>query len=143
MKTGNGNVDAVDLSQFEFRAKNRCCNGSAIRSTLEFMYDIFSIVISILDVITDIIVLVEYYIEDKMAFFYASLAVLILAQLAYTMAFWWKFVNSFRSAGSALMYCCCLLPFAPILSFAFFFTSNKEKRVYQFLGMNIYHIERQ
>ena len=47
------------------------------------IYDIFTAVVSVLDVITDIMVLVEFYILGRMEFFYASLTILIVAQIAY------------------------------------------------------------
>ena len=84
-----------------------------------------------MDVITDILVLIEFYIDGKMVFFYSSLMILIVAQFAYTLAFWYKFINSYNGDGGAVIGCCVLLPFAPILSFAFYFTENENKPLYK------------
>ena len=55
-----------------------CCN---------LIYDILTILISIADVTTDIIVLIGFYNSDRMTFFTISLIILILAQCSYSMAF--------------------------------------------------------
>ena len=82
---------------------------------INILYDIFTAVISLLDVITDLMVLVEFYILGRMEFFYASLIILIVAQIAYCIAFWFKFEGSYDSFYGAVAAFCCLLPFAPIL----------------------------
>eukprot|EP01084_Bolivina_argentea_P124236 220152_1 len=64
-------------------------------------------------------------------FFYCSLTILLIAQFSYTIAFWWRFKEAPGGDGGAVLACCCLLPFAPILSFAFYFTENKNAPLYQ------------
>ena len=54
-------------------------------------YDILTIFISIADVVTDIIVLIDFYNKERMVFFCISLAILILAQCSYSWAFTMKF----------------------------------------------------
>eukprot|EP01083_Nonionella_stella_P053229 140877_1 len=54
-----------------------CCN---------IGYDVLTICISIADVTTDIIVLIDFYNKDRMTFFAISLIILILAQCAYAIA---------------------------------------------------------
>ena len=105
------------------------CGGMATAKALASVYDIFTALISLLDVITDIMVLVEFFILERMAFFYASLTILIVAQFAYCIVFWWKFKKSFSTYALASLGFCCMLPFAPILSFAFFFTENDNTRL--------------
>ena len=96
---------------------------------LASIYDIFSALVSLLDVITDIMVLVEFYILGRMAFFYTSLMILIVTQFAYCIIFWCKFRKSFPSCALSSIGFCCMLPFAPILLFAFFFTGNDNARL--------------
>ena len=57
------------------------------RKCLNMSYDLLTILISIADVATDIIVLIDFYNKDRMVFFGISLAILILAQCAYSIAF--------------------------------------------------------
>ena len=59
-------------------------------------YDILTILISIADVATDIIVLIDWYNKERMAFFFISLSILILAQCAYSIAFALKSVHPFE-----------------------------------------------
>eukprot|EP01083_Nonionella_stella_P126339 382370_1 len=128
----NGSGD-LELEQFDFKRKRTYCQGEFIQHALEIAYDIFTVIISLLDVITDVMVLIHFYSTNRMTFFYISLTILIIAQLAYVMAFWWKFTGStFNSASSALCACICLLPLSPILSYAFYFTSNDSTALYKF-----------
>ena len=59
------------------KVTKKCCNMS---------YDLLTILISIADVTTDIIVLIDFYNKDRMVFFGISLAILILAQCSYSIA---------------------------------------------------------
>mmetsp|Transcript_58123 Transcript_58123/g.96366 ORF Transcript_58123/g.96366 Transcript_58123/m.96366 type:complete len:642 (-) Transcript_58123:108-2033(-) len=103
------------------------------KKILNIVYDVFTAIISLLDVITDLLVMYEFYVQGRMAFFYASLVILIVAQFAYCIAFWFKFEQYFDSFGHAAASFCCLLPFAPFLSFAFYFTADNSSCLYQFL----------
>ena len=109
------------------------CGGMATAKALASVYDIFTALVSLLDVITDIMVLVEFYILGRMAFFYASLTILIVAQFAYCIVFWWKFRRSFSTYALGSLGFCCMIPFAPILSFAFFFTEHDDTRLFKCL----------
>eukprot|EP01083_Nonionella_stella_P272207 922883_1 len=122
------------LEQFDFKRKNNCWQGEITQKILEITYDIFTVVVSLLDVITDILVLIHFYTSGRMIFFYISLTILIVAQLAYSMAFWWKFeeTGSYGGPGSALFACCCLLPLSPVLSYAFYFTSDESSPLFKF-----------
>ena len=54
-------------------------------------YDVLTIFISIADVVTDVIVLIDFYNKDRMAFFIISIIILILAQCSYSIAFGARF----------------------------------------------------
>eukprot|EP01084_Bolivina_argentea_P064369 117405_1 len=101
------------------------CGAMTTAKILAYVYDIFTAIVSLLDVITDIIVLVEFYILGRMPFFYASLTILIIAQLAYCIAFWCKLKKSIDSYVIAGI--------GQILSFAFFFTENDNTRLSKYL----------
>ena len=47
-------------------------------------YDVLTIIISMADVATDIVVLVDFYNKERTAFFGISLAILIMAQCSYS-----------------------------------------------------------
>ena len=50
-------------------------------------FDILTIIISFADVVTDIIVLYEWYINKQWQYFYTSLTILILANISYYIMF--------------------------------------------------------
>ena len=74
-------------------------------------YDVLTIFISIADVVTDIIVLIDFYNQDRMTFFWLSLSILILAQCSYSLACGTRF-NTIDTCGwSAVWLFFCCLPF--------------------------------
>ena len=99
-----------------FRGKLFGCNkllpimSSNLVSTLcNIGYDILTILISIADVATDIIVLIDFYNKERMAFFWISFSILILAQCSYSIACGARFntLGSWEWGGVAA-FCCCL-----------------------------------
>eukprot|EP01084_Bolivina_argentea_P172757 299223_1 len=104
-----------------------------VRKCLSILYDILTAIVSILDFITDLLVLLQYRNEGKMSFFYASLIILIIAQLSYSMAFWFRFNSSFDSVAVVLIVFCCTLLISPALSFVFYMVGNDDSRLYQYL----------
>merc|ERR1719295_2122286 len=54
-------------------------------------YDLLAQIINILDVVTDLIVCIEFYHKDRMVFFGISVSILSLAHIAYVMAFMIKY----------------------------------------------------
>ena len=51
------------------------------------IYGYFAIFISLLDLTTDILVLIEFYAAERTTFFVISLSILIIAQISYVVAF--------------------------------------------------------
>eukprot|EP01084_Bolivina_argentea_P217446 369174_1 len=90
-------------------------------------YDILTITISIADVATDIIVLIDFYNKERMIFFWISLSILILAQCAYSMAFSLKFeTEPSWDAFRACLCLLCLLPFGTFVAFCFYFNDRDD-----------------
>jgi len=104
------------------------------KRVINIIYDIFTAVISVLDVITDILVTLEFFRKGRTEFFIASLVILGVAQVAYAIAFWFKFDSAYESFGGAVAAFCCLLPFSPILSFAFYLTANEQTPLFKCLS---------
>ena len=100
-------------------AVTKCCNIS---------YDIMTILISIADVTTDVIVLMDFYNKDRMGFFGISLGILILAQCSYSIAFAIRFdtIYSWNECLAALAFCCCL-PFGTVVAFIMYFGSEEAE----------------
>ena len=89
-------------------------------------YDIFTIFISIADVLTDIIVLVNFYDEERWTFFALSLSILILAQCSYSIAFAFRFdtIDDWSLPAAFMAFCCCL-PFGSFVAFCIYFASDE------------------
>ena len=96
-----------------------CCN---------ITYDLLTVFISIADVTTDVIILIDFYNKDRMSFFGISLSILILAQCAYSIAFAIRFdtLYHWKEWKATLLFCCCL-PFGTFIAFIMYFGSEQSE----------------
>eukprot|EP01083_Nonionella_stella_P014134 39776_1 len=83
-----------------------------IAAIFSHFYDILTILISIADVTTDIMVLLSFYNPQKMTFFYISLVILIIAQIGYLIVFFLSFdvedfLESLFNKVCGCECCCC------------------------------------
>ena len=82
-----------------------------------------------MDLITDILVMTEYYTSNKREFFVISLVVVLFAQLSYCVAFVIKHTPPTETCASKFSIFLFSMPFAPIMSFIFFMTVKCKKSV--------------
>ena len=97
-----------------------------------FVFDVIAAIVSLLDLATDLIILVTWYQQERMVFFYISLSILILAQLSYVSIFYYNHGTWDRVCYSILSVL-CTLPFAPLLSFIFYLVSKNDSIVRKFI----------
>ena len=93
---------------------------------LSVLYDTVTVLISIADVVTDVVVLLSFYEQERTVFFVISLVTLCLAQCAYVTAFIWRY-DAFESITSGLVILCfplLLLPFGPLIPIVMFLTND-------------------
>eukprot|EP01083_Nonionella_stella_P114978 340433_1 len=83
---------------------------------IDISYDIITILISIADITTDVIVLISFYIQGRTTFFTISLIILVIAQMAYSVLFIVRY-NIFDSVYQTTVVFLVLLPFGSIVSF--------------------------
>eukprot|EP01084_Bolivina_argentea_P128008 226341_1 len=114
------------------KRNKKCCS---CETCFGKSYDILAVVISILDVSTDIIVCIEFYQKDRMIFFGISIAILMLALLAYDLAFVFRFSREYYPAPQICLMI-CLLPFSPCLPFVFYFTDSRDRHLSIFIENN-------
>ena len=88
-------------------------------------YDILTILISIADIVTDVIVLISFYNKERTAFFAISLVILIIAQICYSVLFIWRYKPQISDCSVILLFF-ALLPFGTIVSFLVYFTDDKD-----------------
>ena len=96
------------------------------------VFDIMAGIVSILDLTTDIIILISWKQQDRMTFFWISLSILILAQLSYVTLFYYNH-GTWDNLCHSFISLLCTLPFAPILSIIFYFVSDKDCKLHTFI----------
>ncbi|ETO08163.1 hypothetical protein RFI_29229 [Reticulomyxa filosa] len=108
----------------------------SVRGTI---YDITNAVIHIADLVTDLYILAQFHEKKRQKYFSWSLAILLLAQLAYCITF----VRNYCYRCTFLkkvMWLILLLPFAWLLPFIFHFFSNYQSsmaRYLHFFGLGV------
>eukprot|EP01083_Nonionella_stella_P173863 601023_1 len=100
---------------------------------LGWLYDVLAQSISILDVTTDIIVCVAFYQKERFIFFGISLAILILALIAYDVAFMAKYSNEYHLAPQIGLFL-SLLPISPFIPFIFYYVSDNDSQLASFMS---------
>ena len=99
---------------------------------VSIIYDFITVLISIADVTTDIIVLLSFYYKDRSEFFILSLVILCIAQCTFAGAFMWRFdtlpnvAHRTDSAVLAILFFFVLLPFGPIIPIIIFLADEYE-----------------
>ena len=89
-------------------------------------FDSINIVITIADIVTDILVIYDFYQKNEMTFFWIGLTIIIFAQVCYAIAFWVEYVDKDNYMRAFCWFIIALI-FSPLMSFVFFFTSHEEQ----------------
>eukprot|EP01083_Nonionella_stella_P049924 132958_1 len=111
--------------------------GSCLMVFCDYFYDTLSGVMSVLDVLTDVMILIYYYESKKEIFFMLSLSILVLSQLSYASLFLIRFA-SHLSLRNKVMTFILVLPFCPFMSYILYWASlrnNKLSRLLQCIGL--------
>ena len=93
------------------------------------VFDILAALISLLDLITDVGIMVTWYNQSRLAFFWISFTILILAQISYIIVFYLYhgiFPTSRNSMIHSIISVIFTLPFAPVLSFIFYLVFEQD-----------------
>ena len=92
------------------------------------IYDLLNIFITIADIITDTLVIYNFYDKKQMTFFWIGLVIVIIAQICYAIAFVVQYVENIKTKPcAAILWFIVALIFSPIMSFIFFFTSDQSR----------------
>eukprot|EP01084_Bolivina_argentea_P113469 202206_1 len=90
------------------------------------LYDILAVTISVLDVSTDVIVCIEFYLNGRWEFFGISITILFLALVAYDISFIVKYSDEWKVSAYIQLFF-ALLPISPFLPFIFYFADSSDK----------------
>ncbi|ETO20755.1 hypothetical protein RFI_16459 [Reticulomyxa filosa] len=99
-------------------------------------FDVYSILVSVADVVTDVLVMQQYYDNGAMVFFWIGVTNLIVAQLCYCFVFMIRYGKD--NCGHRILTFVLALPFAPLLSFVFYWASlpnNVLSRWFRKIGL--------
>eukprot|EP01084_Bolivina_argentea_P268792 456645_1 len=108
---------------------------------IDWVYDTVTVLISIADITTDIIVLLSFYYQSRTVFFIISLCILILSQIAYSIVFIWRYdVWYDHGLSVAVPVFFALLPFGFITSFIIMFTDDPDSWFTELFG-DITHLD--
>ena len=95
-----------------------------LQTALGGIFDIISIVISLLDLGTDIYILIQWNADENLTFFWVGISVLILAQLSYVIMFFIS--HEPRGLRGAALTLLCTFWCIPFYSLLFYFASNED-----------------
>ena len=99
-------------------------NKIEIKKWMFIMYDIIGMIISVSDVTTDVIILYQFYNNQYFIYFYISIIVLIIAQMAYVIVFIIRFTHFSQSYNTTPLF---LLFFFSL----FFFCLSRTRQTQQ------------
>lgn len=57
------------------------------RKFAEIAFDVFTLIVTVFDVVSDLIVAYQFYTREQFGYFYGSCAIFILCQMAYSLYF--------------------------------------------------------
>ena len=101
-------------------------NSAAIYGILNSLYDVITGLLSVVDLVTDVLVMIEYYNKGYMIFFTISLIVILFAQISYSIAFLLRTWDRYADCWDHSIVFAASLIFAPILSFVMYFMAKYE-----------------
>ncbi len=116
----------VELSRWE-RARRccttlkGCCSLSAVRQkcgllfTLDKLYDLFNLLIAVVDISSDVLIARQYYHDGHMSYFYACIIILIIASIAYVVHFAIMFLPDNWPGWKVCLVCVLMFPLGQLL----------------------------
>jgi hypothetical protein len=81
---------------------------------LDALHDAWTVLSSIVDIVTDIVVAYEFYKNGQETFFLLSLVIFVAAQLSYAFLFTGTWAAAHSTQGKILVFV-CVLPFGQLI----------------------------
>ena len=86
------------------------------------VYDSINIIITILDLVTDILVIYDFWCKNRFVFFILAVSCVVIAHVCYTLVFVLKYSSSYDTSNEVIAFI-CLLPFSPLMPYILYFSS--------------------
>lgn len=112
-----------ELRRLELARSTELYKPTKIKTWQSGAYDAFTVLLFTADVVLDIMITVEFYKEGEMGFFWGSIAIFAVSQLAYSALFMHLFISDDRSMLYLMLTFILLLPFAQLAPFVIFCSS--------------------
>ena len=93
---------------------------------IDVLYDVLTVIISIADITTDVIILFSFYSQQRQIFFIISLVIMIISHIAYTLAFIVRYNVVTKCKWCTILFFFVSIPFASLYSFLFLFTEDTD-----------------
>ena len=90
----------------------------------DMFYDLFTLVLSVLDVVTDVLIAIQYYNDGEMVFFGLCLGIFAIASIAYTVLFLMMYADPWKDWQIAILFF-VILPVSPLVPIFIWITSFK------------------
>lgn len=110
----------------------------ACQLTAHIAYDGFALCLSLADVVTDMLVALQFYRASQWTLFYVSVAIFSVAQLVYTLMFLFTFYRNKSFVAQCSMFV-AYLPFAPLTGVIYLAidTSAHFRRALEWMGFAV------
>ncbi|ETO06604.1 hypothetical protein RFI_30787 [Reticulomyxa filosa] len=149
--------DYSDSSDFEVPLHIEPIGHKAVMQKLSWLYDLLNALISVADLITDVSVTYQFYVKGRKVYFVLASTILTLTHICYAVAFILRYARDAERRGTrerekkrvsemtpkkknkAKTFCfqlfliLSLLPFSPLIPFAFYWFSVSKDSVSTFL----------
>ena len=86
------------------------------------VYDTVNIIITILDLVTDILVIYDFHTNQRYIFFWLALGCVVIAHICYILVFIVKYSNSYDSPNEISVFI-GLIPIAPLLPYILYWST--------------------
>ncbi|ETO10478.1 hypothetical protein RFI_26898 [Reticulomyxa filosa] len=105
---------------------------SPFRKVINTLYEFGAPIISVVDVVTDIMVTFQFYQNGRMTFFWISLCILLLAQVCYSMLFTLFYADHWSTRWRMVAFA-CIFPLGQFVPLFMWLDSFKLKFVSKIL----------
>lgn len=118
---------------------------SSLLWTANLLYDLFCAAVNVSDVASDIVICVQFYLQDQLVFFWLCIAIFAIAQICYSVLFTALYGTKYRDTHAkkvraACLCFLCILPFGQVVPLIVWIGAFKFKwfdKICECLGLEV------